>query len=655
VRCCQDPRIVQVLDRGELPDRRPFFVMEYVKGRLLREAIPSGGMNCEFVAQLVRQIGKALTAVHGQGVIHRDLNPRNIKLQSIGAGEEQIKLIDFGIAKVKDSEVGPETSDSSNFGTIPYLAPEQLANGPITAATDVFAFGVIAYEMLTGQCPFNPDKQDSSIAARELLAMQEAGPAQKPSHERAALLEAVDEIIFKALSFDPAQRYQQATDFSEELAQALVETGAGSAGAQRPARQRSGPRPVPVYTLFADIVEHGLRDINQQKIQIEQLNRIVRGTSTYRRAKQNDQLNDLPRGDAIALVFFEDAMAAIECAIEIAKGVQAQFDINLRIGLHTGPVRGVKDIRRDADVAGGGINYAQRVAAFGDAGHILLSRSYADFLLQQRGHWTQQLRDLGEHTIKHEEQLHLYNYYNGEVGNLETPASLRPAPSLDVSEKERPKRRWPIAAIAAAILVVIAAASFWILGFGAKFGAKPEPPAPNSNRSIMDGQLTPVRLLNYSLLHGDDGIRFDITASQIGYLYLLNEGPRPLNDGKPKYTVLFPSTADKDASALIEADQRKTIPRTEDPALGFTGNKGTEKLWLIWSASRVAALEAVKQLNNPKGDGVIRDADQIARIQKFLSEHPASAMSSEKIAENQPIELRSANDVGVHLLTFEHR
>ena len=104
------PGIVGIIDAGELPNGKPFIVMQYVEGVTLRSVMNPEGMNLERAAELLRQIGRALTAAHNRGIFHRDLKPDNIMLQDLGHGEEQIKIIDFGIAKVKDSVVAPSTS-----------------------------------------------------------------------------------------------------------------------------------------------------------------------------------------------------------------------------------------------------------------------------------------------------------------------------------------------------------------------------------------------------------------------------------------------------------------------------------------------------------------------------------------------------------------
>src|SRR5262249_48228329 len=149
------PGIVGPVDLGETPDGKAFIAMQYIKGENLRSKIERLGMDFDEVAKIVRQAGQALSAAHDEGIIHCDLKPENIMLQDLGQGEFQTKLVDFGIAKVQNSQVASMSTGTSVAGTPYYMSPEQIQGRP-GPETDVFALGVIAYEMLTGRRPFNP-------------------------------------------------------------------------------------------------------------------------------------------------------------------------------------------------------------------------------------------------------------------------------------------------------------------------------------------------------------------------------------------------------------------------------------------------------------------------------------------------------------------
>jgi len=211
------PGVVGILDTGELPDGKPYIVMQYIDGVTLRSQIKPEGMPFDRAGELIKQMGRALGAAHDKGIFHRDLKPENIMLQSFGAGEEQVKIIDFGIAKLKDSMVAPSTMTGSTAGTVAYMAPEQLGGRPTSAATDIFAFGAIAYEIITGRKPFNPE------TGFELLEMQRQGVRVSPCDLRPAVSTDANEIVLRALSFEPSQRFQTAREFGDLLAHALTD------------------------------------------------------------------------------------------------------------------------------------------------------------------------------------------------------------------------------------------------------------------------------------------------------------------------------------------------------------------------------------------------------------------------------------------------
>lgn len=211
------PGVVGILDTGELPDGKPYLVMQFIDGLNLRSQIKPEGIALEHAADLIKQIGRALKAAHDKGIFHRDLKPENIMLQSYGSGEEQVKIIDFGIAKLKDSIVAPSTVTGATAGTVSYMAPEQLSGRPVSAAMDIYAMGAIAYELVTGRKPFNPE------TGFELLEMQRAGVRIKPSDLRPSLSAEADQVILRALSFDPKERFQDARELGDVLARALSE------------------------------------------------------------------------------------------------------------------------------------------------------------------------------------------------------------------------------------------------------------------------------------------------------------------------------------------------------------------------------------------------------------------------------------------------
>jgi serine/threonine protein kinase len=234
------PGVVGILDTGELPDGKPYLVMQFIDGAPLRSQIKPEGIPLERAADLMKQIGRALSAAHDKGIFHRDLKPENIMLQSYGGGEEQVKIIDFGIAKLKDSIVAPSTVTGATAGTVSYMAPEQLSGRPVSAATDIYAMGAIAYELVTGRKPFNPE------TGFELLEMQRAGVRVRPSDLRPSLSEEAEQIILRALSFDPKDRFQNARELGDALARGLSED---TLTVDRERRERA---PIPATQLATD-------------------------------------------------------------------------------------------------------------------------------------------------------------------------------------------------------------------------------------------------------------------------------------------------------------------------------------------------------------------------------------------------------------------
>jgi serine/threonine-protein kinase len=216
------PGVVRVIDRDLADDGRPFFVMEFIKGRPLRDVMGQGPLDLAYVAHLARQTGSALHAAHQQGVFHRDLKPENIMLEQLSGGDEQVKLIDFGIAKVVNPQAGNETEVAVVAGSRQYIAPEQLLSQSASPATDVYALAIIVYEMVTGRLPFNPEGPTHFLVLQELMRLQKGESFVLPRAFRPDLPEAAQILLLNALSFDAGRRPQNSRIFTEDLAQALI-------------------------------------------------------------------------------------------------------------------------------------------------------------------------------------------------------------------------------------------------------------------------------------------------------------------------------------------------------------------------------------------------------------------------------------------------
>src|SRR5438309_7706105 len=178
------------------------------------------------------------------------------------------------------------------------------------------------------------------------------------------------------------------------------------------------------HVLFIDVVGYSKLLANEQREVVEQLNRTVRRTPQFRKSEGAGKLIRIPVGDGMALVFFQTPEEPVQCAMEIARALKTHPQIRLRMGVHSGPVDQVKDVNDRSNVAGAGINIAQRVMACGDAGHILLSKRVAEDLAPLP-RWNAHLHDLGEYEVKHGRRISLVNFYADEVGNPSMPRKLQ--------------------------------------------------------------------------------------------------------------------------------------------------------------------------------------------------------------------------------------
>ena len=178
------------------------------------------------------------------------------------------------------------------------------------------------------------------------------------------------------------------------------------------------------HILFIDTVGYSKLTINEQRELQELLNRVVRNTGCFRSAETAGKLLRLPTGDGMALVFADNIEAPLRCAMEISETLGAHPQLPIRMGIHSGPVSRVVDVNDRVNIAGAGVNIAQRVMSCGDAGHILLSRRVADDLAPYR-HWQPYLHDLGEYEFKHGLKLHVVNLYKENLGNPNIPERLR--------------------------------------------------------------------------------------------------------------------------------------------------------------------------------------------------------------------------------------
>jgi TolB-like protein/class 3 adenylate cyclase/Tfp pilus assembly protein PilF len=219
------------------------------------------------------------------------------------------------------------------------------------------------------------------------------------------------------------------------------------------------------HVLFMDLVGYSKLLLDEQRELLQRLTEIVRNTEQVLAAETADKLIRLPAGDGMALVFFNSPEAPVQCAIEITKKLKQYPQLKLRMGIHSGPVNEVRDVNGRANVAGAGINIAQRVMDCGDAGHILLSKRVAEDLTQSR-QWRPYLHDLGECAVKHGVPISIVNLYTDEIGNAQLPERVKQWQSEQAAQAADGSpsvfRRKGLLIATGALLIAVATFGVWL-------------------------------------------------------------------------------------------------------------------------------------------------------------------------------------------------
>src|SRR6266536_1930620 len=232
------------------------------------------------------------------------------------------------------------------------------------------------------------------------------------------------------------------------------------------------------HVLFMDIVGFSKLLVDEQSDASQRLNEIVRNTEQFRAAEAANKLTRLPTGDGMVLVFYTGPEAPARCAMEISRTLK-DSSFGLRMGIHSGPVNKVSDVNDRSNLAGTGINMAQRVMDCGDAGHILLSKRVTEDL-EQHSKWRPRLHHLGEFEVKHGVKIDIVNLYTDEVGNPALPAKLKDkkvAPASSLARLAKPL-------IAAAPLVIMALVGVWFFVHRNEQRSTTVSPAPVPEKSV---------------------------------------------------------------------------------------------------------------------------------------------------------------------------
>ena len=276
------------------------------------------------------------------------------------------------------------------------------------------------------------------------------------------------------------------------------------------------------HVLFIDIVGYSKVSINEQRAVIDELNEVVRASEQFQKAEVEARLIKIPTGDGMALVFYKSPEEPVKCALEISRTLKEHPRLQLRMGVHSGPVSGVIDVNGHPNLAGAGLNMAQRVMSCGDAGHILLSKRVAEDL-QEYEHWRPLLHDLGVCEVKHGTRVAIVNLHADEVGNPQLPKKFQ------ALKKQSTRMRWAAAAATLLALGAIVAA----IAIFSRYRARSSLAAPEKSIAVLPFENLSEEKAN---AYFADGIQDEILAklAGIGDLKVISRSSTAKYKSKPE-------------------------------------------------------------------------------------------------------------------------
>ena len=441
------PNVAAVFQFGASPDgSRCYYAMELVEGETLETGVRRDGpLSAKLALEIAIQITRALMAAAAQGLIHRDLKPGNIMLTRGDAdtAELEVKVIDFGLAKAIANAGGEMDLTHGGFvGTPNFASPEQFECSPVDVRSDIYSLGATLWFALTGKTPFAGGNIEEIRSAQKsnMLPLEQLKAAHVPR--------SLKSLLQSMLALEPAARpgiHDLAAQLRRCSAQAEIEMAA----------ERTKEIQFEVaHVLFIDIVGYSKLSLNEQHAAVDELTQIVRSTEQFQKADAADRLIKIPSGDGMALVFYTNSEAPVRCAVEVSRALKGHQRLQIRMGIHSGPVRGVIDVAGRTNLTGAGLNLAQRVMECGDAGHTLLSKHVAEDLSEFE-EWRPLLHDLGTCEVKHGVQVAVVNFWSDDVGNRQLPQKFQ------AFRKHRARVRW--AEVAAALLLLAGIAAAFVL------------------------------------------------------------------------------------------------------------------------------------------------------------------------------------------------
>ncbi|MFA5833606.1 MAG: protein kinase [Bacteroidota bacterium] len=358
------PTVCVIYDFEEA-DGKQFIAMEYVEGMTLRQRMALTPLSLDEIIDVTINIIAALKEAHNKGIVHRDIKPDNIMITN----QHQVKVMDFGLAKLKDSIF--KTRKSVRVGTLAYLAPEQILGKEINSQTDIFALGVVLYEMTTRRLPFRGEHE---AAVMYSILHEECTPVHRyaPDVPTEFVL-----IIERALKKESRDRFQSAGEMEIQLRQYWKKQSSGSIAPSASASNLPSAQKRRLSAIvFTDMVGYSALAQKNESLSLELLAQqqvIVRSVVPNFSGKEIDTI-----GDAFFLEF-ESALEASRCAVEIQKSIREhngsmapEKQIHIRIGIHIGDV-----IHIDNKVQGDGVNIAARIEPIADSGGICVSEDVA--------------------------------------------------------------------------------------------------------------------------------------------------------------------------------------------------------------------------------------------------------------------------------------
>jgi TolB-like protein/class 3 adenylate cyclase/Tfp pilus assembly protein PilF len=344
-----------------------------------------------------------------------------------------VKIIDFGLAKALTDQIDPMSLTGAGFvGTPAFASPEQFEHSALDVRSDIYSLGITLWFALTGKTPFAGRSVEEIRSAQKskALPVEQLTAARVPASLRS--------LLQSMLAFEPAARpgiQELTTQLRRCSALADIEMAA------------DGKKEIQLeiaHVLFIDIVGYSKLSINEEQAAVDELTQIVRSVEQFQKAEAAERLIKIPSGDGMALVFYTTPEAPVRCAMQINRALKDHPRLHIRMGIHSGPVSGVDDVTGRSNLAGAGLNLAQRVMKCGDAGHILLSKRVAEDL-SEFDEWRPLLHDLGRCEVKHGVQVAVANLWSDDVGNRQLPQKFQ------ILEKRRARLRR--AAIAALLLL----------------------------------------------------------------------------------------------------------------------------------------------------------------------------------------------------------